>query len=104
MSKDQTQIIEGATYNAIAVRRDYSWGHGLDVCLINLDGSQIGNLSFVVHPEFDDYELYQAKSTEQLLAIVEEQLESIVIAHRDSLALLGHIYLPLNSLQKDLIR
>ncbi len=91
--------IEGSTYQVTAVRHDRTWGHGLDVHLSDRDGSRLGSIFFVIHPEFDDYESYQAKSTEQLLAIVTERLEAIVIANKDSLAQLGHIIVALNSPQ-----
>lgn len=65
----------GETLCAVtAVRRDRPWGHGLKIGISTPDGQLLNSLSFACHAEFPDFELFQAKSTAELLAIVRDRL------------------------------
>ncbi len=77
----------------MAVRSDRPWGHGLKVNILSDHGHLLNVISFHCHPEFPDYDILQAKNTEQLVELAARhlstgELESSLSAVRsDKLAL-----------------
>src|SRR5262245_57980750 len=68
--------IEGVRHRVRAHRSDRPWGHAVDVELFSSDGTRLNMLSFACHPEFDRYDEFQAKSTDELVACAIQQLQS----------------------------
>jgi len=92
----ETYKIEGTDYRAIAVRNDSPWGHAIDVQIYRLDGTDLGAISYACHPEFAHFELYQSKTTEQLLLEVAQHLSSAVSENTDAWKAGFKIYVRLN--------
>jgi hypothetical protein len=74
--------IEGDQYYALWIRNDLPWGNAIHVEVFNINEEIIGNVKFVCHPEFSNYERLQNMSTAELLRIVEERLK---VAMKDGL-------------------
>lgn len=68
--------VAGQTRTAKASRRDFLWGHGLRVEILDPSGQELNRVVFVCHPEFEQFERFQAMTTEQLASIAREKLES----------------------------
>jgi hypothetical protein len=92
MSSPPVHTIEGPTYRALARRNDRPWGHAIDVELYRLDDTSLGDISFVCHPEFDEFAFCQGRTTEELVAVVAERLESAVAEHAQAWAAGLHVY------------
>jgi hypothetical protein len=45
-------------------------------------GDLLGDVSFTCHPEFDEFEFYQRKKTDELLEIVADRLQSGMAQHQ----------------------
>ena len=99
MTTDTEGRIDGEGFYATWRRNDRAWGHGIDVKLFDLGGIRIGGISFVCHPEFADFERYQAMTTEELVAVAIDRLRAVM--HDGSYAKAWshglHLYLRFNS-------
>jgi hypothetical protein len=67
---------EASGYRCVAVRSDRPWGHGLKVNIFCDQGRLLNVISFACHPEFPEYEILQAKNTEQLVELAASQLRT----------------------------
>jgi hypothetical protein len=80
-------------YRCVAARSDKSWGHGLKVSIFDLEGLLLNVVTFACHPEFPAYETLQTMSTEKLIELAANQLntgeleESLVKARQADLQL-----------------
>jgi hypothetical protein len=66
----------GHRYRCSAERRDRPWGHGLSVSRFDQSGRLVDFSHWVCHPEFEDYEEFQAKTSEQLVEWIAQELGS----------------------------
>lgn len=80
MSDEQVIQIQGCTLTVRAKRRDPPWGHGIEVEVCDADATICGTISYFCHPEFRDFEEFQALSTDALIAIVRQRLTSELVA------------------------
>lgn len=64
----------GDRFEAVAKRRDFSWGKGLIVAVLAASGEVWCEAVYCNHPEFDDYEACQSLETPELLAIAVQRL------------------------------
>jgi hypothetical protein len=71
-----TYTARGEVRRVIARRKDRPWGHALDLEIFDGDGRPLNRVSFACHPEFQDFESFQAKTTEELMSAVIERLRS----------------------------
>ena len=78
MSDEHSISIEGFPLTALAARRDRSWGHAIDVSVVEANGSIRGNMVFACHPEFPGFDEFQAMSTEALIDIVRQRLVAAI--------------------------
>jgi hypothetical protein len=91
--------VAGETYRASASGHKVSWGNQVRIELSDSRGAIAGRCVFVVHPEFERYEEFQAKSTDDLLQLALGQLQGgkaqqVLQAYREG----GHtLFLPLNA-------
>lgn len=69
-------IVDGEHCRIHATRNDRFFGHALDVRLSRHDSTHLNTLSFACHPEHENFEKYQAMSTEELISIAVLRLES----------------------------
>lgn len=63
-------------YIVRARRNDRSWGHAIDAEIADSEGQLLNHVVFACHPEFREFELFQAMTTEQLISVIREVLES----------------------------
>ena len=61
---------------AKAWRNDQSWGHAIELEITSTEGDFLNQVVFVCHPEFNEFDTFQAKTTEQLICTTREMLES----------------------------
>ncbi|MBI1760503.1 MAG: hypothetical protein HYR56_03615 [Acidobacteria bacterium] len=61
---------------ATAWRNDRVWGHAIDIEIADKAGRLLNRVVFACHPEFGEFDLFQAKTTTQLIGIAREMLES----------------------------
>ena len=76
MHKEFYYTTGGVTYRGVAERADRPWGNGLDVKTFDTQGNPRDSMNFVCHPEFDGFDELQSKSTEELLALAIDTLNS----------------------------
>jgi hypothetical protein len=72
--------IEGYPLTALAKRVDRSWGHAIEVSVVEANGSALGKLVFACHPEFPGFDEWQAMPTEALIDVVRKRLSAAVVA------------------------
>ena len=73
-------LVDGVAFVAEAHRNDRPWGHGIDVNIYE-DGQRLwASTSFACHPDFLEFQRFQAMSTVELLAVAVDQLRQD--AHR----------------------
>lgn len=87
MNDEHSISVEGYPLTAIAERRDRSWGHAIDVSVVEADGSIRGKMVFACHPEFRGFDEFQAMSTEALVDVVRERLMASIA---ESCSAFGH--------------
>ncbi len=80
MSDEQFIQIQGCTLAVLAKRSDRPWGHAIEIEVREADATICGTISYVCHPEFRDFEEFQALSTDALIAIVRQRLTSKMVA------------------------
>ena len=76
MQREFNYTVGGVTYRGIARRADLSWGNGLATKTFDTQGNPRDSISAVGHPEFDGFDELQSKSTDELLALVIDTLNS----------------------------
>ena len=59
---------------ALAARRDRSWGHAIDVSVVEANGAVRGKMVFACHPEFLGFDEFQTMPTEDLIDVVRQRL------------------------------
>ncbi len=62
-------IFNGIRYSVTAMEKYTSWGKGVRFDVFKPNGEHINTVSYVPHPQFPDYERYQAMSLEVLTKI-----------------------------------
>jgi len=80
MAEQHSISIRDCPLTVLAERRDRSWGHAIDVNVIDAGGATRGKIVFACLPEFDDFDEFQAMSTEALITVVQERLDAALIA------------------------
>ena len=78
MSVEQSISIEGIPLTALAKCVDRPWGHAIEVCVVEANGSMRGKLVFACHPEFVGFDKFQAMSTEALIEVVLKHLPAAI--------------------------
>jgi hypothetical protein len=78
MSVEHSISIEGYPLTALAKRVDRSWGHAIEVSVVEANGSMRGKLVFACHPEFLGFDEFQAMPTEALVEVVRERLPAAI--------------------------
>jgi hypothetical protein len=63
-------------YRCVAVRSDRHWGHGLDVNILGRDGHLLNVVTFACNPELPSFKTFQALSTQELVELAANQLNS----------------------------
>lgn len=76
MQKEFNYTVGGVSYRGIAKRADLSWGNGLAIKTFDTRGEPRDLVTCVCHPEFDGFDELQNKSTEELLALAIDMLNS----------------------------
>ena len=89
MNNKHSISIEGCGLTVMVERRDRPWGHAIDVEIVDAGGATRGKIVFGCHPEFDDFDAFQALPTEGLVEVVKKRLNPAAIAQACSVFELG---------------
>lgn len=68
------------------IEKTSSWGKGVKISIIRPDNTLLNTITYSCLPEFDQYELYQSKTTEQLVDIALARLEADMVTEDFKLA------------------
>ncbi|GAA3915739.1 hypothetical protein [Litoribacillus peritrichatus] len=66
--------VEGKKYEIKATEKSNSWGNGLKLAIYSSNKELINSISYMCHPEFENYEVFQQKSFSELQAIAMSKL------------------------------
>jgi hypothetical protein len=72
--------IRGCSLAVLAKRSDRPWGHAIEVEVHEADATICGTILYACHPEFRNFDEFQALSTDALIALVRQRLTSEVVA------------------------
>ncbi len=80
MNNKRSISIEGCPLTVVAERRDRPWGHAIEVEVVGAGDAILGKIGFACHPEFGDFDAFQAMPTEALIEVVQRRLNPVAIA------------------------
>lgn len=66
---DLSVIFNGVRYSVTAMEKYTAWGKGVRFDIFKPTGEHLNTVSYMPHPDFPDYERYQAMSLEALTKI-----------------------------------
>ena len=84
MNVEHSISIEGCPLTALARRVDRSWGHAIEVSVVETNGAVRGKLVFACHPEFLGFDEFQAMPTEALIEVVRNRLPAAIAETRSA--------------------
>jgi hypothetical protein len=72
---DLSIIFNGTKYSVNVMEKYTSWGKGVRFDIFKPNGEHLNTISYICHPEYADYEMYQAMSLEALTKIAMVRLK-----------------------------